>query len=193
MKNQKIDSFIDNLKAWKPEIAALRDIALSFDLVEDYKWMHPCYTLHGNNVFLIHSFKDYCALLFFKGAAMKDPEGILIQQTKNVQEGRQLRFTSLSQIQGMEAVIKAYILEAINIEKTGLKLPKRTPADSVIPEEFQNELAMRPDLKKSFEALTPGRQRAYLYFFAQPKQSQTRKNRIEKALPRILHGKGLDD
>jgi len=193
MKNQKIDSFIDNLKAWKPEMAALRDIALSFDLVEDYKWMHPCYTLNGNNVFLIHSFKDYCALLFFKGAAMKDPDGILIQQTKNVQEGRQLRFTSLSQIQGMEAVIKTYILEAINIEKTGLKLPKKTPADSVIPEEFQNELAIRPDLKKSFEALTPGRQRAYLYFFAQPKQSQTRKNRIEKALPRILHGKGLDD
>jgi len=192
-KNPKADLYIAKLDAWQAELAKLREIALSSPLAEDFKWGHPCYTLDGRNVVLIHGFKDYCALLFMKGALMKDLAGILIQQTENVQSGRQIRFTSLGQIAGMENMIKAYIHDAIEVEKAGLKVEKKTTADFAIPEEFQARLAGHPALKTAFEALTPGRQRGYLLHFAGAKQSKTREARIEKHLPRILDGKGLDD
>jgi len=193
VKNPKADLYIARLDAWQAELAKLREIALSSPLAEDFKWGHPCYTLDGRNVVLIHGFKDYCALLFMKGALMKDPAGVLIQQTENVQSGRQIRFTSLGQIAGMENMIKAYLHDAIEVEKAGLQIEKKTTADFEVPEEFQVRLASHPILKTAFEALTPGRQRGYLLHFAAAKQSKTREARIEKHLPRILEGKGLDD
>jgi len=193
VRNPKADTYIAKLDAWRAELAKLREIAFSSPLAEDFKWGHPCYTLDGKNVVLIHGFKDYCALLFMKGALMRDPAGILIQQTENVQSGRQIRFTSLGQIAGMENVIKAYLQDAIEIEKAGLQVEKKTTADFEMPEEFQARLAGHPTLKSAFEALTPGRQRGYLLHFAGAKQSKTREARIEKHLPRILEGKGLDD
>jgi len=193
MKNPKADSYIAKLDRWQAELAKLREIALSCPLSEDFKWGHPCYSLDGKNVVLIHGFKEYCALLFMKGALMKDPAGILVQQTGNVQSGRQIRFTSLGQIAGMENVLKAYIHDAIEVEKAGLKIEKKTTADFEVVEEFQAKLAELPALKTAFEALTPGRQRGYLLHFASAKQSKTREARIEKHMPRILDGKGLDD
>jgi len=193
MKNPKADLYIAKLDAWQPELAKLREIALSCPLAEDFKWGHPCYSLDGRNVVLIHGFKDYCALLFMKGALMKDPAGLLIQQTENVQSGRQIRFTDLDQIAAMENVLKAYIHDAIEVEKAGLKIEKKTTADFEVPAEFQTKLAELPPLKAAFEALTPGRQRGYLLHFASAKQSKTREARIEKHLPRIFEGKGLDD
>ena len=171
----------------------MRAIALACPLTEELKWGWPCYTLGKSNVVLIHGFKEYCALLFFKGALLKDPNGILIRQTENVQSSRQVRFTSASEIADMEAVLKAYILEAIEVEKAGLRVDFKKTKEFATPEEFQNKLDESPALKLAFEALTPGRQRAYLLHFSAPKQSKTRVSRIEKCAPQILDGKGLDD
>ncbi|SKA09596.1 YdeI/OmpD-associated family protein [Sediminibacterium ginsengisoli] len=190
----KVDLFLAKASKWKDEMSLLREIVLGAkELAEDYKWMHPCYTLEGKNVVLIHGFKEYCALLFHKGALMNDPEGILIQQTENVQSARQLRFTDLSKIRKQKALIRSYINEAIAVEKAGLKVTLKQTADYSIPEEFQEKLAKNTALHKAFKALTPGRQRAYLFYFSQAKQSKTRVARIEKYIPAILEGKGLDD
>ncbi|MFS0722439.1 YdeI/OmpD-associated family protein [Paenibacillus sp. 1P07SE] len=192
-RNPKVDGFMRKAKAWKAEFEALRDIVLDCDLTEDVKWMHPCYMYEGKNVVLIHGFKEYCALLFHKGALLKDPHGILIQQTENVQAARQLRFTSLQQIDEMQLIIKDYIDEAIEVEKAGLQVEYKPHDEYVIPEELENKFVEIPELKTAFEALTPGRQRAYIYYFSQPKQSKTRDSRIEKYLPQIMDGKGLND
>ncbi len=192
--NPKVDQFLDKATKWKKEMALLREIVLeSNGLVEDYKWMHPCYTLLGKNVVLIHEFKEYCALLFHKGVLLKDPEGILIQQTENVQSARQLRFTNIEEIRELESVIVAYIHEAIAIEASGAKVVLKETTDYAIPEEFQKRLDEDPILKNAFAALTPGRQRGYLFYFSQAKQSKTREARIEKYLPNIYRGKGIDD
>ncbi len=191
--NPKVDEFLREATQWKTEMTLLRTIVLDSELIEDYKWMHPCYTLDGKNVVLIHEFKEYCALLFHKGALLKDPKRILIQQTENVQSARQIRFTGISQIKSLESDIKLYILEAIEIEKAGMKVVLKQTSDYPIPEEFQTRLNESQDLKNAFDALTPGRKRAYLFYFSQAKQSKTREARIEKCLPQILAGKGLDD
>lgn len=191
--NPKVDEFLREATQWKAEMTLLRTIVLDSELIEDYKWMHPCYTLDGKNVVLIHGFKEYCALLFHKGALLKDPKRILIQQTENVQSARQIRFTDISQIKSLESDIKLYILEAIEIEKAGMKVVLKQTSDYPIPEEFQTRLNESQDLKNAFDALTPGRKRAYLFYFSQAKQSKTREARIEKCLPQILAGKGLDD
>lgn len=192
--NPKVDLFLEKATKWKEEMVLLRNIALSNnELTEDYKWLHPCYTLNGKNVVLIHQFKEYCALLFHKGALMSDPDTLLTQQTENVQAARQLRFTSVEQIKELESVIKDYINEAIEIEKSGKRVALKEIADFEIPEEFQTKLNADADLKRAFNALTPGRQRAYLFFFSKAKQSKTREQRIEKYIPKILDGKGMDD
>lgn len=191
--NPKVDFYFEKNETWSKEIARLRKIALSCGLEEELKWGCPCYTHHGVNVVLIHVFKEYCAYLFFKGALMNDPEGILIQQTKNVQSARQTRFTSVKEITAHEAALKAYIYEAIEIEKAGLKVKLKKTSDYEVPEEFQKALNKNSRLKTAFEKLTPGRQRAYLFYFAQPKQSSTRVSRIEKYKQHILHGLGLND
>lgn len=171
----------------------MRTIILDFPLTEEYKWMHPCYALENRNIVLIHGFKEYCAILFFKGALLKDPNRLLIQQTKNVQAARQIRFTSVREIFEIEPVLKAYIAEAIEVEKNGLKVEFKKTSDFGMPEEFQKKLDMMPALKAAFKKMTPGRQRAYIFYFSQPKQSKTRESRIEKYLPQILRGKGLND
>lgn len=192
-KNPKVDGFMRKAKQWREEFEELRMIALGCDLTEDIKWMHPCYTLDNKNIVLIHGFKAYCALLFHKGALLKDPHGILIQQTDNVQAARQLRFTNVQEIIEKEAIIKAYIEEAIEIEKSGLTVDLKKHEEYVIPEEFQTKLDENPALQSAFEALTPGRQRAYILHFSTPKQSKTRAARVEKWMPQILDGKGLND
>jgi uncharacterized protein YdeI (YjbR/CyaY-like superfamily) len=166
---------------------------LDCGLEEKVKWGCPCYTDGESNIVLIHVFKEYCALLFFKGALMSDPKGLLIQQTANVQAARQMRFTDLREIIDRKAVIKSYIREAIKVEKAGMKVPMKKTAEFEVPEEFQVKLDRMPALKKAFHALTPGRQRAYLLYFSSAKQSKTRETRIEKYIPKILMGKGLDD
>ena len=191
--NPKIDPFFRKEQKWKAEFEKLREIVLDCEVVEDFKWMHPCYTYNGKNIVLIHGFKDYCALLFHKGALLKDPHGILVQQTENVQSARQIRFTGVEQIEELQLIIKAYIDEAIEVEKAGLKVELKKTEDYPIPEELQNKFAEIPDLKTAFDALTPGRQRAYIYYFSQPKQSKTREARIEKYIAHILDGKGLND
>ncbi len=191
--NPKVNAFIDKAKQWQEEFKKLRMILLDFPLIEELKWGVPCYTFNGNNVVLMHGFKEYCALLFIKGVLLKDPDGILIRQTENVQAGRQIRFTGVQEIVGIEPILKAYIQEAIEIEKAGLKVEPKKTADFTIPEEFQKKLDENPALKIAFNALTPGRQRAYLLYFSQPKQSQTRETRIEKYIQKILGGKGLND
>ena len=192
--NNKVDQFLDKASNWKQEMTLLREIILdNKDLTEDYKWMHPCYTLQGKNVVLIHGFKNYCALLFHKGALLKDPEGILIQQTENVQSARQIRFTGVNQIKQQKAVINDYIKEAIAIERSGQKVTLKETKDFSFPEELAIKLKEDKDLHNAFYALTPGRQRAYLFYFGQAKQSQTRVSRIEKYIPKILDGKGIDD
>ncbi len=191
--NPKVDEFLSKAKIWKEEFEKLRSIVLDCGLTEEYKWMHPCYTFEGKNIVLIHGFKEYCALLFHKGALLKDAQGILIQQTENVQEGRQIRFTNIQEIDELGPILQAYIYEAIEVEKAGLQVVKKTTADFPIPEEFQKELDAIPALKTAFEALTPGRQRAYLFYFSQPKQAKTRESRVEKCVPQILRGKGLND
>jgi uncharacterized protein YdeI (YjbR/CyaY-like superfamily) len=191
--NPKVDEFLSRVQTWQEEFAALRTIALDCPLTEEFKWGAPCYTFQKKNVVLIHGFKEYCALLFFKGALLRDPEGILIRQTDNVQAGRQIRFTSVQEIATQEAALKAYILEAIEIETAGLKVSSGKGADLVIPGELQDKLAEIPAMKEAFEALTPGRQRAYVLYFSQPKQAKTREARVEKCTDKILSGKGLDD
>lgn len=193
LPNPKVDFYFVKEKKWPDEMAKLRDIVLDCGLTEELKWGQPCYTWEGKNVVLIHGFKEYCALLFMKGALMRDEHGILIQQTENVQSGRQIRFTNVKEITGTKSVLKAYIKEAIEVEKKGLKVRQKTTEEYKVPEELQNALEDSPRLKKAFEALTPGRQRGYILFFSQPKQPKTRIARIEKYTPHILAGKGYQD
>ena len=187
-----LDWFFNKASKWQQEYAMLRDIVLEFGLMEDCKWMHPCYLDKGKNIVLIHGFKDYCALLFFKGALSKDRYGLLVQQTKNVQDRRQLRFASLEEILDSRETIKEYIKEAIEIEKSGLKVTFKKTSDFEVAEEFQNLLNEMPEVKKAFYDLTPGRQKGYLLYFSAAKQVITREARIEKCVPEILKGKGLD-
>ncbi len=189
--NPKVDEYLGKAKKWQEEFEKLRMIILDCGLTEELKWGCPCYTFEKSNIVLIHGFKEYCALLFFKGALLKDPKDILIQQTENVQAGRQIRFTNVREIVKMKTVLKAYIHEAK--EKAGLKVKYKRTSEFNIPEEFQNTLDETPALKKAFGALTPGRQRAYLFYFSQPKQSKTRAARVEKCMHQILNGKGLND
>lgn len=191
--NPKVDAYLKRAEAWQEEQAKLRMIVLDCGLTEELKWGVPCYTFQKSNVVLIHAFKDYCALLFFKGALLNDMHGILIRQTENVQAARQARFTSVREIVAKESILKTYILEAIEAEKAGLQVALKKTAEYNIPEEFQKKLAGSPALKTAFEALTPGRQRAYLLYFSAPKQSATRIARVEKSLQQILDGKGLND
>jgi len=191
--NPKVDGFLRKSKKWQQELQKLRMIVLDCPLTEEVKWRVPCYTHQKRNIVLIHGFKEYCALLFVKGALLKDPNGILIQQTQNVQAGRQIRFTSVEQIVQMQPILKAYIHQAIEVEKAGLKVNLKKITEFKISEEFQNKLAQIPALKTAFAALTPGRQRAYLLYFSGAKQSKTRESRVEKCMPQILKGKGLDD
>jgi uncharacterized protein YdeI (YjbR/CyaY-like superfamily) len=191
--NPKVDFFFNKAKQWQEEYEKLRMIALDCGLTEELKWGCPCYAYQKSNIVLIHGFKEYCAYLFFKGVLLSDPNGILIQQTKDVQVPRQVRFTSAEQIAEMAPILKAYIYEAIEVEKAGLKVELKTTADFHVPAEFQYKLDHIPALKTAFEALTPGRQRGYLYYFSQPKQSKTREARVEKYIPQILSGKGVDD
>lgn len=195
--NHTVDFYFTKAKKWQEELMALRPIILGCGLTEELKWGVPSYTFENDkksgNIVLIHTFKDYCAILFFKGALLKDSEGILVQQTKNVQAARQIRFTSVEQIVKMKTVLKTYIAEAINLEKAGLKVTQKETAEFDTPLEFQAKLDEFPALKTAFEALTPGRQRAYLLHFAAAKQSKTRQARVEKCMPQILNGKGLMD
>ena len=191
--NPKVDFYFEKAKNWKNEILLLRQIAISCGLNEELKWGNPCYTLGKSNIVLIHTFKDYCAYLFFKGALMDDPEEILIQQTENVQSARQIRFTSLEEINDKKNILKNYILNAIKVEEAGLKVTLKKTTEFEVTEEFQEILNENPDLKNAFKALTPGRQRAYLLYFSQPKQSKTRQSRIEKSIQAIMDGKGLNE
>jgi len=191
--NPKVDEFISKAKKWKEEYETLRNIVLDCELTEEFKWMHPCYTFEKKNIVLIHGFKEYCALLFQKGALLQDADGILNQQTENVQAARQIRFTNVQEIVEMETILKAYIYEAIEVEKTGLEVKMKEHKEFIIPEELQNKFDEIPALKTAFEALTPGRQRAYILYFSQPKQSKTRESRVEKCMQQILNGKGLND
>jgi len=191
--NPKVDFYFNKAKKWHEEIKKLRMIVLDCQLTEELKWGVPCYTFEKRNIVLIHGFKEYCALLFVKGALLNDAKGILIQQTKNVQAARQVRFTNVRQIVKMKPILKAYIHEAIEVEKAGLKVSFKKTSDFIIPEEVQNKLDEIPALKTAFKALTPGRQRAYIFYFSAPKQSKTRESRVEKCMPQILNGKGLND
>lgn len=191
--NPKVDWYFTKNKAWQEEIETLRSIVLDCGLNEELKWGCPCYTHEGNNIVLIHVFKEYCAVLFFKGVLLKDPNGILIQQTKNVQVARQMRFTSLQEIVKRKRILKTYIKEAIAVEKAGLKAELKKTKEFDMPEEFQARLDDMPALEKAFKALTPGRQRGYLLYFSQAKQAKTREARIEKYIQHIFNGKGLDD
>ena len=191
--NPKVDWFFAKDTQWQKEYEKLRKIILDCGLIEELKWGCPCYTFENTNIVLIHGFKEYCALLFFKGALLNDPNGILIQQTKNVQSARQIRFTNAREIVKMEKILKAYVYEAIEIERAGLKVKLKKTSEFNIPEEFQKRLDKSTALKKAFDALTPGRQRAYIFYFSQAKQSKTREARVEKYLKQILNGKGIDD
>ncbi|MFB5189095.1 YdeI/OmpD-associated family protein [Alicyclobacillus fastidiosus] len=191
--NPKVDEFISKSKKWKSEYEKLRNIVLDCDLTEEFKWMHPCYTFEKKNIVLIHGFKEYCALLFHKGALLQDAHGVLIQQTENVQAARQIRFTNVQEIVGLETILKDYIYEAIEVEKSGLEVNFKKHSDFIIPEELQNKFDEIPALKTAFDALTPGRQRAYILHFSAPKQSKTRESRVEKYMQQILSGKGLND
>lgn len=191
--NPKVDWFFNKAKKWQEEYDRLRMIVLDCGLTEELKWGCPCYTLEDCNIVLIHGFKEYCALLFMKGSLLRDTKGILVQQTENVQAARQIRFTHVEEIDKMEDILKAYIKEAIKVEKAGLKVPLKNTSEFKMPEEFKNVLHGTPALKKAFYALTPGRQRGYLLYFSSAKQSKTREARIEKYIPKILKGKGLED
>jgi uncharacterized protein YdeI (YjbR/CyaY-like superfamily) len=191
--NPKVDFYFTKTQKWQMAIEKLRTIVLDCQLTEELKWGVPCYTYQKSNIVLIHVFKEYCALLFFKGALLSDSNGILVQQTDNVQAGRQIRFTDKKDIDEMETLLKAYIFEAIEIEKAGLKVDFKKNTELIYPEEFQKKLNEMPALKGAFKALTPGRQRAYNLYFSAPKQSKTREARIEKCIPQILNGKGLND
>lgn len=193
MKNPKVDFYFNKAKKWQTEVEKLRTIILDCGLTETLKWGVPCYTFENHNIVLIHEFKDYCAVLFFKGVLLKDKSGILVQQTKNVQAARQIRFTTASEITKLKTTLTAYIKEAINVEKAGLKVSLKKTTEFTMPEEFQTTLKETPGLKKAFQALTPGRQRGYLLYFSSAKQSKTREARIDKSVLRIFDGKGLDD
>ena len=191
--NPKVDFFFDKAKKWQKEYEKLRTLILDCGLTEELKWGCPCYTFENRNIVLIHGFKEYCAILFFKGALLADANGILIQQTENVQSARQARFTNVREIVKMERILKAYVYEAIEVERAGLEVRLKKTADFTIPEEFQKKLDKNSALKTAFYALTPGRQRAYIFYFSAPKQSKTRASRVEKCMQQILIGKGLDD
>ena len=191
--NPKVDEFLGKAKKWREEMTRLREICLKTGLTEDLKWGKPGYTLDKSNIVIIQGFIEYCALLFVKGSLLKDPKGILIAPGENTQAGRQIRFTSIREINEMESTLKSYIYKAIQVEKAGLKVEKKTTLDYPVPEEFQRKLDENPALQTTFNALTPGRQRAYLLYFAQPKQSKTRESRVEKYTQHILDGKGLND
>ena len=191
--NPKVDWFFAKDTQWQKEYEKLRKIILGCGLIEELKWGCPCYTFENTNIVLIHGFKEYCALLFFKGALLNDPNGILIQQTKNVQSARQIRFTNIREIVKMEKILKAYVYEAIEVERAGLKVKLKKTSEFKVPEEFQKRLDKSNALKKAFDSLTPGRQRAYIFYFSQAKQSKTREARVEKYIKQILSGKGLDD
>jgi uncharacterized protein YdeI (YjbR/CyaY-like superfamily) len=191
--NPKVDFYFTKAKKWQEELEQLRTIVLACGLTEELKWGVPCYTFEKRNIVLMHVFKEYCALLFFKGALLDDARGILVQQTKNVQAARQIRFTNVREIVKLKPVLKAYIYETIEVEKAGLKVNFKKTTEFKIPEEFQNKLDGNQDLKTAFAALTPGRQRAYVLYFSAPKQSRTRESRVEKSMQQILNGKGLND
>ncbi|HLY70580.1 MAG TPA: DUF1801 domain-containing protein [Puia sp.] len=191
--NSKIDFFFNKEKKWSKEFGKLRTIILDCDLNEELKWGQACYTFQKKNIVLIHGFKEYCALLFFKGALLTDPKKILIQQTENVQSARQIRFTNVKEIMKLEKTLKDYIYEAVEVEESGLKVELKKTADFKMPEELQKKLNKDAPLRKAFDSLTPGRQRGYIFYFSQPKQSKTRDLRIEKSVPQILDGKGLND
>ena len=191
--NPEVDFFFNKASQWQKEYENLRMIILDCGLGEELKWGQPCYTFEGRNIILIHGFKEYCAVLFFKGALLNDPDNILIQQTQNVQSARQVRFTHVGQIVKMARILKGYIYEAIEVEKAGLKVKLKTTADFKMPVELKNKLIEKSALNEAFNALTPGRQRAYIFYFSQPKQSKTREARVEKYIPQILNGKGLND
>lgn len=191
--NPKVDWYFSKDQKWQKEIKLLRSIALDCDLIEELKWGCPCYTFQKSNIVLIHYFKDYCAFLFFKGVLLKDKKKLLIQQTENVQVARQIRFTSVSEITKLTKTVKDYIYEAVEVEEAGLKAPLKKTKEFTMPDEFKMRLDKNKTLKKAFETLTPGRQRGYLLHFSSAKQSKTRESRIEKCVPRILEGKGLED
>ena len=191
--NPDVDWYFNKSEEWQEEIKKLRMIILDCPLTEELKWGCPCYTFQKSNIVLIHEFKEYCAILFIKGALLQDVHGLLIQQTENVQAGRQVRFTNLREIVENETILKAYINEAIEVEKSGLQVTYKKATEFNVPEEFISKLEQVPGLLEAFEALTPGRQRAYLLHFSAPKQAKTREARIEKWLPQILAGKGLND
>ena len=191
--NPKVDWFFSKDTQWQKEYEKLRMIILDCGLVEELKWGCPCYTFEKRNIVLIHGFKEYCALLFFKGVLLNDADGILIQQTENVQSARQIRFANVQEIVKKEKILKAYIYEAIEVERAGLKVKLKKTSEYKIPEEFQKKLNKTPALKTAFYALTPGRQRAYIFYFSQPKLSKTRGSRVEKYMKQILNGKGLED
>jgi uncharacterized protein YdeI (YjbR/CyaY-like superfamily) len=191
--NPGVGEYSSKSKKWQKELEKLRIIILDCQLSEELKWGVPCYSFQKRNIVLIHGFKEYCALLFFKGALLHDVHGVLIKQTENVQAGRQIRFTNVREIAAMETILKAYIYEAIEVEKAGLEVDFKKNTEFIIPEEFQNKFNEIPALKTAFEALTPGRQRAYILYFSEPKQSKTRESRVEKWMQQILNGKGLND
>ena len=192
-RNPKVDAVLGRAEQWRKAFEALREIILDCPVTEEVKWGWPCYAYDGTNVVLMHGFKDYCALLFMKGALMKDPEGLLIQQTENVQSARQIRFTSVDEIARLGSALKAYVQDAIELTKAGAKVQRKTTSDFPVPAELRDRMDDDPDLRAAFEALTPGRQRGYLFHFNAAKQSKTREARIEKCMPRILEGKGLVD
>ncbi len=191
--NPEVDAFLKRQDRWRAELGKLREILLASGLTEDLKWGHPCYALGGKNVALLHGFKEYCAVLFHKGALLKDPEGVLVQQTRNVQAARQIRFTDVREVARLEKTVKAYLREAIEIERAGRKVPFKKTEDFELPAELESRLAASARLKAAFAALTPGRQRAYIFHFSQPKLSKTRAARVDRHVPRILAGLGLDD
>ncbi len=193
VENPKVDFFFDKADKWQQELNLMRTISLECQLTEELKWGVPCYTFQNANIVLIHVFKEYCAFLFFKGSLLKDTDSILIQQSENVQAARQIRFTNLQEIIDLKAVLKTYIYQAVEVEKAGLKVELKKTSEFEVVEEFQKKLNEMPNLQKAFYALTPGRQRAYLLHFSQPKQSKTRESRVEKNIPNILDGKGLND
>ena len=193
MMNTDVDFYFKKAKKWTDEIELLRRIILDCGLTEELKWGVPCYTYEKRNIVLIHVFKEYCALLFFKGALLNDADKIMVQQTANVQGARQVRFTNVKEVEEKQSVLKAYIFEAIEVEKAGLKVDYKKKIDFQIPEEFQSKLNEIPELQKAFDALTPGRQRAYLLYFSAPKQAKTKIARVEKYVQQILNGKGMDD
>ncbi|RAJ77384.1 uncharacterized protein YdeI (YjbR/CyaY-like superfamily) [Chitinophaga dinghuensis] len=191
--NGKVDAFFDMATQWEKEMEKLRDIMLDCDLTEELKWGKPCYANDGKNIVIIQGFKEYCALLFFKGVLMSDPDGILIKTGENTQVGRQVRFTNIKEINKLAPVLKAYVYEAIELERAGMKVEVNKDNSIPIPAELQHQLDTNKKFKAAFHALTPGRQRAYIYYFSSPKQSKTRESRIEKYIPQILEGRGMND